>query len=149
LYPINIDQRIIAMANIIHDDDDGFDGPLTGGRLLKGPLIRWNETTNWIDRDGLKPPEPLLALSCAEALQQWKEKRPIETITAKPLPDITELNSAVPIQEWELGPDGRPKAPWVHQYAVYLIDPGTATFFSYTTIPQGLALLGRTSVNVS
>ena len=114
-----------------HDDDDGFDGALTSGRLIKGTILRWNETNGWLDRDGLRPPEPLLVLACSEALQRWQNKRPIETITSKPLPDLQDLNAAVPQQEWEPGLDGRPKPPWVHQVLVYLIDPASAGFYTY------------------
>jgi hypothetical protein len=52
-----------------HDDDDGYGGSLTSGRLIKGQLLRWNETNGWIDRDGLQPPEILLAIALSEALQ--------------------------------------------------------------------------------
>jgi hypothetical protein len=114
-----------------HDDDDGFDGSLGGGRLIKGPILRWNETNGWLDRDGLRPPEPLLVLACTEALQCWKNKKPIETITTKPLPELETLNAAVPKAEWELGLNNQPRPPWVHQVIVYLINPADAGFFTY------------------
>ena len=113
------------------DDDDGYSGSLTSGRLIKGQLLRWNETQGWVDRDGLPPPEIVLAIATAEALQCWKGKRPVETITARPLPDVTALNEAVPKSEWELDLTGKPKGPWVHQVIVYLIDPTSGGFFTY------------------
>jgi hypothetical protein len=120
-----------------HDDDDGFDGSVTSGRLIKGTILRWNETNGWTDRDGLQPPEVLLVLACTEAAQCWKGKKPVETITTKPLPDIADLNGTVPTQEWELGLDGRPKAPWVHQVIVYLLNPTDAAFFTYLNSTTG------------
>ena len=45
----------------------------------------------------------MLASAISEALQRWKDNKPIETITVKPLPDINELNAAVPQSEWEPG----------------------------------------------
>jgi hypothetical protein len=105
-----------------HDDnDDGYSGSLTSGRLIKGQLLRWNETSGWIDRDGLRPPEILLAIALSEALQCWKGKKPIETITAKPLPNVDDLNEAVPKSEWEPGLDGQPKPPWQHQVKTPLL----------------------------
>ena len=95
------------------------------------PLLRWNETNGWMDRDGLRPPEILLALAVSEALQCWKGKKPIETITEKPLPDVKDLNEAVPEAEWESGLDGKPKPPWEHQVLVYLIDPASGGFYTY------------------
>jgi hypothetical protein len=115
-----------------HDEnDDGFSGSLIGGRLIKGQILRWNETNGWTDRDGLRPPELLLALAISEALQCWKGKRPVETITAKRLPDIDTLNAAVPKAEWEFDLTGQPKPPWVHQMIVYLVDPEGGGFFTY------------------
>jgi hypothetical protein len=121
---------------VIHGDD-GFGGSFTAGRLIKGSILRWNETAGWIDRDGLHPPEDLLALACTEALQCWKDRRPVETITTKPLPDVDELNATVPREEWEPGLDGRPKPPWVQQVIVYLIDPATAAFYTYLNSTVG------------
>jgi hypothetical protein len=113
------------------NDDDGFSGSISNGKLIKGQILRWNETNGWMDRDGLRPPEILLVLACTEALQRWKDKKPLETITVKPLPEIDELNAAVAEQEWEPGLDGKPKPPWVRQVVVYLIDPTSAGFFTY------------------
>ena len=82
------------MNEVTHydDDDDGYSGSLISGRLIKGQLLRWNETNGWLDRDGLRPPEIMLAIALSEALQCWKGKKPVETITAKPLPDVNALN---------------------------------------------------------
>lgn len=113
------------------DEDDGFSGSIAGGRLIKGQFLRWNETNDWMDRDGLRPPETMLAVALSEALQRWKDKKPIETITEKPLPNIDDLNASVPQAEWAIGLSGKPEAPWKHQYVVYLLDPVTAGFFTY------------------
>ena len=86
------------MNEVTHydDDDDGYSGSLVSGRLIKGQLLRWNETKGWLDRDGLRPPEVMLAIALSEALQCWKGKKPVETITDKPLPDVKALNETVP-----------------------------------------------------
>jgi hypothetical protein len=36
---------------------------------------------------------------------------------------VDDLNATIPVSEWEEGIDGKPRAPWQHQWAVYLIDP--------------------------
>ena len=84
-----------------------YGGSLTSGRLIKGQILRWNETSGWMDRDGLRPPEIMLAIALSEALQCWKGKKPVETIVDKPLPDVNDLNEAVPRSEWELDLDGQ------------------------------------------
>jgi hypothetical protein len=127
------------MTDLVHydDDDDGYSGSLTGGRLIKGQMLRWNETNGWTDRDGSRPPEVMLAFALTEAVQCWKGKKPVETITAKPLPSVSDLNAAVPQHEWELGLDGKPKAPWGHQYVAYLLDPASGGTFTYLNSTVG------------
>jgi hypothetical protein len=70
-------------------------------------------------------------LACNEALQRWQGKKVVEEIVAKPLPHVDNLNALVPQKKWEPGIDGKLKPPWVHQRIVYLICPGSATFFTY------------------
>jgi hypothetical protein len=127
------------MNDITQDhDDDGYSGSLTGGgRLIKGQLIRWNETNGWMDRDGLRPPEIMLAVALSEAIQRWRDKKVVEEITAKPLPDVNLLNEAVPKHEWEPGLDGQPKPPYSHQFVVYLLDSGSGAFFTYLNSTVG------------
>jgi hypothetical protein len=127
------------MSNIVQydDDDDGYSSSIAGGRLIRGRLLRWNETAGWTDRDGPRPPEIMLAVAIGEALQCWKGKKPVETITAKPLPSVETLNGAVPKNQWEPGPDGKPKPPWVHQHLVYLLDPASGGMFTYVNSTVG------------
>jgi hypothetical protein len=113
----------------IDDYDDGFGGSITSG-FIRGQILRWSDTGGWADRDGLRPPQELLVLACHEALRRWKGKR-AESITAKPLPDSKELNAAIPVTEWELGIDSKPRPPWEHVAIVQLIDPCTAGLFTY------------------
>jgi hypothetical protein len=115
-----------------YDEDDGFDGSIAGGQLIKGTIARWTETNKWTDRDGLPLPEVLLALACTEAVQHWKNKKQAEPpITTKPLPDVTALNARVPQETWEIGLNGQPKPPYTHVYVVYLIDPADGSIFTY------------------
>ena len=111
--------------SMIDDDDDGFGGSIASSRFIRGQILRWTDTGGWTDRDGLRPPEELLVLACNEGLQRWKGKK-AESITTKPLPDPNELNASIPMTEWELGTDAKPRPPWAHVAIVYLIDPRTA-----------------------
>ena len=67
------------MSNITQYDgdggDDGFQGGIRSGRVIKGMLIKWSETAGWLDRDGLKPPEVLLVFALDEVLQMWKAQK--------------------------------------------------------------------------
>jgi hypothetical protein len=120
----------------VDDDDDGFGGSIANSRFIRGQILRWSDTGGWSDRDGLRPPEELLVLACHEALRRWKGKR-AESITAKPLPDPKELNAAIPVTEWELGIDSKPRPPWEHVAIVHLIEPHTAGMFTYVNSTIG------------
>jgi hypothetical protein len=117
-------------------DDDGFSGSLNSGRVGKGSFLKWNDSQHWLDRDGLVPPSLMLVVAVNEILQRWHEKKP-EVITDKPLPDPEELNSAIPIEEWEIGIDGKPRKPWQHVVVVYLVNLGTGEFYTYSAATIG------------
>ena len=107
-------------------------------RVIQGVILKCNDA-RWVDKDGLTPPDTLLAMGTARCAQYWKEQQPIETVVEtedEPLPDVDELNSRIPKKEWEPGLDGKPRPPWIVQYVVYLIDPvsgSTWTFINSTT----------------
>jgi hypothetical protein len=121
---------------------DGFDeGGRDAGRLIKGTILRCVDG-HWADRDGLAPPETLLALGTALALQRWEDGLPAETIVKEPgkdLPDIDELNGQVPRERWEEGING-PRPPWVLQHVVYLINGADASMFTYINSTIGAAI---------
>ena len=66
----------------------------------------------------------------------WKDDRPTD-ITVKPLPDPAELNAAIPESEWEKDRDGKPRPPWAHHVAIYLVNPDTATKYVYCSATTG------------
>jgi hypothetical protein len=105
------------------EGDDGFSGSLSSGLFRTNNYLRWTDTTGWTDRDGLKPPSPMLVFAVDEGLQRWKDNQP-ELIREKPLPDLKQLNASVPKSEWENGRYGL-RPPWEHVVIVCLIDPKT------------------------
>jgi hypothetical protein len=118
------------------EDDDGFSGSLSSALFRSTNYLRWNDTNSWFDRDGLKPPSPLLVLAIDEALQKWKDNKP-ESIHDKPLPDPEQLNAAIPQSEWERGLDGGLRKPWEHVVIVLMVDPTTGRSFRYTAATRG------------
>jgi hypothetical protein len=120
------------------NDDDGFGGSLNStGRLLKGMLLKWSDTTHWVDRDGLAPPPTMLVVGVNEAIQRWHDKKPIETITTKPLPDLEILNEAVPKSEWEPDFNGNPKPPYQHEVIVHLVNLATGEIYTFIASSVG------------
>jgi hypothetical protein len=118
------------------EQDDGFHGSLNSGRLLKGIYLRWTDATHWVDRDGLTPPSPSLVIAINEVLQKWKNNK-TEVISDRPLPDPEQLNTSIPVSEWERGTDGTPRKPWAHVFVVYLVDLATGQFYTYASPTTG------------
>jgi hypothetical protein len=111
-------------------------------RLLRGTLLRWNEVDGYRDRDGVQPVEgPYLLLGMEQGYQRWKDQTLIDEIIDKPLPDLEQLNAAIPKSEWEPGPDGHPSPPYSHQYCVYLLDPNDGQFFTLMNKTVGMKIL--------
>lgn len=117
-------------------DNDGFTGSINSGRVGKGSFLKWSDSQHWLDRDGLVPPSPLLVVGVNEILQRWCDGKPT-TIEDKPLPDPEELNAAIPMEEWEVGIDGKPRKPWQHTVLVYFVNPATGEIYTYSAATIG------------
>jgi len=72
----------------------------------------------------------MLVLGHETVLRRWQNKRP-EYITEHPLPNPDDLNAAIPIDQWELGLDGKPSRPWKITYVIYLVDLKTGALYMY------------------
>jgi len=108
-------------------------------RMIIGVLTKCTDG-KWLDSDGLAPPDKLLVVGMTKALQCWSEQKPVSTImeTATcPLPDVDALNAEIPESEWEEGLDGKPRPPWQKNYVVYLLDPQTASSFTFANSTMG------------
>ena len=118
-------------ANVtVPPSDGGSPTGLPGDRVMRGTIARWASSTGWVDRDGLPLPETMLVIGYITVLRRWKDKRP-EYISEHPLPDPDELNAAIPVAEWEIGLDGKPRRPWNLTYVVYLVDLKTGALYTY------------------
>src|SRR5262249_8731103 len=69
-----------------------------------------------------------------KGLQHWQDGRVIEEIKKKlgvSLPDVNELNAAIPQEDWEVGIDGKVRPPWQLNDVVYLLRVRDAMKFTY------------------
>ena len=99
--------------------------------LRRGVLLKWNAVDGYLDRDGVQPVEgPYLLWGMDQGYQRWKDQALIDEIIDKPLPDLEQLNGAIPKSEWECGLDGHPRIPYSHQYCIYLLDPNDGQFYT-------------------
>jgi len=111
-------------------------------RLLRGRLLKWNEVDGYRDPDGVQPVVgPYLLWGMEQGYQRWKDRTVVEEIIDKPLPDLEQLNEAIPQSEWEPGLDGHPRPPYSHQYCVYLLDPNDDQFFTLMNSTVGMKIL--------
>src|SRR5262245_57402630 len=120
--------------------------PNSGGglrqRLLRGVLLKWNAVDGYLDRDGVQPVEgPYLLWGMEQGYQRWKDQTVIEEIIDKPLPDLEQLNGAIPKSEWEPGLDGHQCPPFSKQYCIYLLDPNDGQFFTLMNSTVGMKML--------
>jgi hypothetical protein len=105
-------------------------------------LLKWNEVDGYLDRDGVRPVEgPYLLWAMEQGYQRWKAQILVDEIIDKPLPDLDQLNGAIPKSEWERGLDGHPRPPYSHQYCVYLLDPNDGQFFTLMNSTVGMKML--------
>jgi hypothetical protein len=89
-----------------------------------------------------------LVLGTTTALQRWRDGKP-ENITAHPLPNVDDLNTAIPESEWPAGFNDKPEPPWKLMYVVYLIDPRDGSTFTYLNSTQGCEIaVGRLSQRI-
>ena len=116
--------------------DDGFSGSSRSQRVGRGSYLKWNDKQGWIDRDGIAAPSPLLVVGVNEILRRWKDNV-AEDLIEKPLPDPDELNAAIPVKEWEVGVDGKPRKPWAHTVIVYLVNLDTGETYTYAASTTG------------
>jgi hypothetical protein len=113
-------------------------------RLTRGTAIKWAETTGWLDLAGVKPPTgPYLLWGVEEGLRHWHNRQIVEEKITKPLPDLDQLNAAVPTNTWENGPDGKPRPPWSLQHIVYLLDPTGGKFYTHMNSTVGARMMNE------
>jgi hypothetical protein len=109
-------------------------------RLIQGVILKCVDG-RWLDGDGLIPPSEMLVIGITHALQCWgKDKDLLDTILEQPneeLPDVDALNAQIPEEEWGLSLDGKPRPPWQFNYVVYLLDPASASTYTFLNSTTG------------
>jgi hypothetical protein len=123
-----------ALPVIFIDDDDGD----YSGQLIRGVRLKFVDKV-WSAADGtpLHESDRYLAAGTGHAIQSWIDGLP-EVITTRPLPDLTELNAAIPREQWPIGKfSGQPEAPWKHVWYVYLVRVSDGTMRTYINSTVG------------
>jgi hypothetical protein len=133
------------MNDGFEDAGEGFNSP--ENRLIQGDLVKFTTQATWVTRSGAELSGNLefVAVNVIRVVQKWADGQRIETRVLRPgekLPNLEELNAAVPQSEWREGPDGKLRGPWEAEFLVYLLNPDTAERFSFATgtIGGGIAV---------
>jgi hypothetical protein len=127
--------------------DDGFGGSdIDNDRLLQGQRAICIDG-EWSKPDGTKIPadKRYLVLATAEGIQFWQDGQLVKEWIKKPnapLPDLDELNAAIPQDQWEDGING-PRPPYSHQFAVYLLDQVDGSIWTHINSTNGAAIATR------
>jgi len=119
--------------------DGGILASLLTGQVTHGVIARWSENTGWTTREGQPLPTPMLLLGFGIVLRRWKDKRPYYN-TDSPLFDPETLNSAIPVEEWELDLAGHPTPPWKLCYVFYLVNVTTGRLHTFAHDTYGTLL---------
>ena len=82
----------------------------------------------------LPPEREYVVLGQSTKLVRWMPAGPPDVIAAKPgeeLPDIDQLNEAIPRASWSFDLNGKPRPPWAKWFTTVLLDPVDARLLSY------------------
>jgi hypothetical protein len=109
-------------------------------RMLRGTLLKFADGQWTTGKEGnpVKQGLRLIALATSHAWVKWDGK-PVEYRVRKPgesLPEREELGDDDE-EQWQAGPDGKPRDPWQNTRFVYLVDPKTQEAFTFSTSSWG------------
>jgi hypothetical protein len=119
---------------------DGFDLGEVNERVIRGKILKQVDGRNTVDALPFPDDRPLIVQDIAKVAQYWKDGLPLESVFVGPDQpvDIDQLNSNIPAEEWEIGLDGAPRAPWQMNHVVYLFDERDGS--SYTMLNSTIGM---------
>jgi hypothetical protein len=125
--------------SIFNGHDDGWADAARDYQesMLHGELIKFSDGQWLLGREGvlLKQGLRLVATSTAHAWVKWIDNKPVEyrpREPGKPLAERVDLGDTDQ-DAWEAGLDGKPRDPWQNTRFCYLVDPETASVFTFST----------------
>ncbi|SRR6266496_600778 len=106
-------------------------------RIIQGGMLRFVDG-QYSDRDKIEVPlgTQLIGMGTALVIQRWEDQELIEKFV-EPLPNLEELNDAVPESEWETGLDGKPRKSYALCYVIYLLNAEIGDIFTMINSTTG------------
>jgi hypothetical protein len=110
-------------------------------RIIRGTLLKFSDGRWSKGKEGtpVEDGTQLVAIDTAVGWVRWVGGKPDRYVMRQPgrkLPEREELGD-LDESEWEIGPNGEPRDPWQLTRFVYLVDPVTAEFFTFSTSSWG------------
>jgi hypothetical protein len=106
-------------------------------KQINGPFVKFLDGEWTIGGMPIDDPYRPIALDVAHTYTRWQNQSVIDEIADKPLPDLDELNAAIPKEEWELDMDGKPRPPWSNTFKIFFLDTATGERSIYATSTIG------------
>jgi hypothetical protein len=112
-----------------------FDGGEHNDRLVQGVILKCVDG-HWKAQDDTPLNEGMtfFVFGVTTGLQHWQDGALVKEIKKRPgeeLPDVDELNAAIPQDQWDDGIDGNPRPPWQLNDVVYLLGVQSAMKFTF------------------
>jgi hypothetical protein len=117
---------------------DGFDD--SDERSGYGPILKFVDGDWSIGGVPADPKQRLAAVHVETFVRRWRDKRVIEVITTRPLPDLDQLNATVPVDEWEPDLNGQPRKPYERAHRLDLLNLDTAEHTTFVSATTGAAI---------
>jgi hypothetical protein len=130
------------MSNDVTKLDNGNDGWEDAAAdfnndVVRGDLIKCSDGHWTVGRDNapIREGTCLVAIGTAASWVKWRDNKPVEyriRQRGEPMPDRKDLGDTDE-NDWESGPDGKPRDPWQNTRFCYFTDPKSAALFTYST----------------
>jgi hypothetical protein len=123
--------------------DDDFDYGPDRSKVIRGRIIKQIDGRNTCEEAPFDSRKRLLVAGVAKVAQRFHDDAPVESIFERPdgpRVHLDELNARVPRDEWPLGFDGNPRAPWQMNHAVYFVDEVDGSSYTMINSTVGMRL---------
>jgi hypothetical protein len=129
--------------NVATSSNDGWDAAAAEGgeRVLRGELLKFSDGHWLVGREALPLKEGLrlVAMGTAAAWVRWAGGKPDRYVVRQPNVPFAEREELGDNDEskWEPGPDDKPRDPWQSTRFVWLVNPETASAYTFSTTSWG------------
>jgi hypothetical protein len=119
----------------MNNGNQSFTGDFATPSQLRGEYAKWDKERGWHDTDSLPLPSPMIVVGTDTLLVRYHPE--YEVIREKPLPNVNDLNGAIPQSEWREGLNGGLEPPWKLNFEIRMVDPVGGKLYTYANSTYG------------